>query len=36
MEFQRTHIENLILNFDLIAKFSDEIIMVLEYDIGDK
>jgi hypothetical protein len=33
-EFRRTHSENLILKFDLIAKFSDEIIMVLEHDKG--
>ena len=33
-EFRRTHIENLILKFDLIAKFSDEIIMVIEHDQG--
>lgn len=33
-EFRRTHNENLILKFDLIAKFSDEIIMVLEHDKG--
>ena len=33
-EFRRTHIENLILKFDLIAKFSNEIIMVIEHDKG--
>jgi hypothetical protein len=33
-EFRRTHSENLIFKFDLIAKFSDEIIMVLEHDKG--
>lgn len=33
-EFRRTHSENLILKFDLIAKFSNEIIMVLEHDKG--
>ena len=33
-EFRRTHLENLILKFDLIAKFSDEIIMVIEHDKG--
>ena len=33
-EFRRTHNENLVLKFDLIAKFSDEIIMVLEHDKG--
>jgi len=33
-QFRRTHNENLILKFDLIAKFSDEIIMVLEHDKG--
>lgn len=33
-EFRRTHLENLILKFDLIAKFSDEIIMVIEHDRG--
>jgi hypothetical protein len=33
-EFRRTHNENLILKFDLISKFSDEIIMVLEHDKG--
>ncbi|MBY8991104.1 MAG: hypothetical protein KGD58_10160 [Candidatus Lokiarchaeota archaeon] len=33
-EFHRTHLENLILKFDLIAKFSNEIIMVIEHDKG--
>jgi len=33
-EFSRTHLENLILKFDLIAKFSDEIIMIIEHDKG--
>ncbi|MFX1501761.1 MAG: hypothetical protein ACFFDH_12425 [Promethearchaeota archaeon] len=33
-EFRRTHIQNLILKFDLIAKFSNEIIMVIEHDKG--
>ncbi len=33
-EFRRTHIENLILKFDLIAKFSDEIIMIIDHDKG--
>ena len=33
-EFRRTHSENLVLKFDLIAKFSNEIIMVLEHDKG--
>ncbi|MHA1986332.1 MAG: hypothetical protein ACW98D_06830 [Promethearchaeota archaeon] len=33
-EFRRTHLENLVLKFDLIAKFSDEIIMVIEHDKG--
>jgi hypothetical protein len=33
-EFRRTHSENLILKFDLIARFSDEIIIVLEHDKG--
>ncbi len=33
-EFRRTHSENLILKFDLIAKFSNEIVMVLEHDKG--
>ncbi|MHA2393076.1 MAG: hypothetical protein ACXAEX_14135 [Promethearchaeota archaeon] len=33
-EFRRTHLENLILKFDLIAKFSNEIIMVIEHDKG--
>jgi len=33
-EFRRTHLENLVLKFDLIAKFSDEIIMVVEHDKG--
>jgi len=33
-EFRRTHLENLILKFDLIAKFSDEIIMIIEHDKG--
>lgn len=33
-EFRHTHLENLILKFDLIAKFSDEIIMVIEHDKG--
>jgi hypothetical protein len=33
-EFRRTHLENLILKFDLIAKFSDDIIMVIEHDKG--
>ncbi|MFX0038336.1 MAG: hypothetical protein ACFFCY_03340 [Promethearchaeota archaeon] len=33
-EFRRTHIENLILKFDLIAKFSNEIIMIIEHDKG--
>jgi len=32
--FRRIHLENLILKFDLIAKFSDEIIMVIEHDKG--
>ncbi len=33
-EFSRTHLENLILKFDLIAKFSDEIIIIIEHDKG--
>ena len=33
-EFRRTHLENLILKFDLIAKFSDEIVMIIEHDQG--
>ena len=33
-DFRRTHLENLILKFDLIAKFSDEIIMIIEHDKG--
>ncbi|MBY9020386.1 MAG: hypothetical protein KGD67_04965 [Candidatus Lokiarchaeota archaeon] len=33
-EFRRAHLENLILKFDLIAKFSDEIIMIIEHDKG--
>ena len=33
-EFRRTHNENLILKFDLIAKFCNEIIMVIEHDKG--
>ncbi len=33
-EFSRTHLENLILKFDLVAKFSDEIIMIIEHDKG--
>ena len=33
-EFRRTHLENLIYKFDLIAKFSDEILMVIEHDKG--
>ena len=33
-EFRRTHLENLILKFDLVAKFSDEIIMIIEHDKG--
>ena len=33
-KFRRTHLENLILKFDLIAKFSDEIIMIIEHDKG--
>ena len=33
-DFRRIHLENLILKFDLIAKFSDEIIMVIEHDKG--
>jgi hypothetical protein len=33
-EFRRTHLENLILKFDLIAKFSNEILMVIEHDKG--
>lgn len=33
-EFRRTHLENLILKFDLIAKFSNEIIMIIEHDKG--
>ncbi|MFW9973339.1 MAG: hypothetical protein ACFFDF_24355 [Candidatus Odinarchaeota archaeon] len=33
-EFRRTHLENLILKFDLIAKFSNEIIMIVEHDKG--
>ncbi|MHA2130240.1 MAG: hypothetical protein ACW99L_09730, partial [Promethearchaeota archaeon] len=33
-EFRRTHLENLIFKFDLIAKFSNEIIMVIEHDKG--
>ena len=33
-DFRRTHLENLILKFDLIAKFSNEIIMVIEHDKG--
>jgi hypothetical protein len=32
--FRRTHLENLVLKFDLIAKFSDEIIMIIEHDKG--
>jgi len=33
-DFRRTHLENLILKFDLIAKFSNEIIMIIEHDKG--
>ena len=33
-EFRRTHLENLILKFDLIAKFSNEIIIIIEHDKG--
>jgi hypothetical protein len=33
-EFRRTHLENLVLKFDLIAKFSNEIIMIIEHDKG--
>lgn len=33
-EFRRTHLENLILKFDLIAKFSNEILIVIEHDKG--
>ncbi|MFX1462769.1 MAG: hypothetical protein ACFFBF_06930 [Promethearchaeota archaeon] len=33
-EFRRTHLENLILKFDLIAKFSNHIIMIIEHDKG--
>ena len=33
-DFRRTHLENLILKFDLIAKFSNEIVMVIEHDKG--
>jgi len=33
-EFRRTHLENLIYKFDLIAKFSDKILMVIENDKG--
>jgi hypothetical protein len=33
-EFRRTHLENLILKFDLIAKFSNQIIMIIEHDKG--
>jgi hypothetical protein len=33
-EFRRTHVENLVLKFDLIAKFSDEIIVIIEHDKG--
>ncbi len=33
-EFRRTHLENLIFKFDLIAKFSNEIIMIIEHDKG--
>ena len=33
-DFRRTHLENLIYKFDLIAKFSDEILMVIEHDKG--
>jgi hypothetical protein len=33
-EFRRTHLENLILKFDLIAKFSNEVLMVIEHDKG--
>jgi hypothetical protein len=33
-DFRRTHLENLVLKFDLIAKFSNEIIMIIEHDKG--
>ncbi|MFW9864691.1 MAG: hypothetical protein ACFFEN_01205 [Candidatus Thorarchaeota archaeon] len=33
-KFRRTHLENLVLKFDLIAKFSNEIIMIIEHDKG--
>ena len=33
-QFKRTHHENLIYKFDLLAKFSDEIFLVIEHDKG--
>ncbi len=33
-EFRRTHIENLIYKFDIIAKFADKIIMIIDHDRG--
>jgi len=34
ISFKRTHNENLIYKFDLVAKFADEIFMVIEHDKG--
>ncbi|MFX1392450.1 MAG: hypothetical protein ACFFAH_02645 [Promethearchaeota archaeon] len=34
ISFKRTHNENLIYKFDLVAKFADEILMIIEHDKG--
>ncbi len=33
-QFKKTYYENLVYKFDLVAKFSDEIFMVIEHDKG--
>lgn len=33
-QFKRTHNENLVFKFDLLAKFSEEILIVIEHDKG--
>ena len=34
LKFEKTHNENLLFKFDLLAKFSDEILLIIEHDRG--
>lgn len=34
LKFEKTHKENLLFKFDLLAKFSDEILLIIEHDRG--